>query len=142
MLGQKFLRVAAAAIIFFFALAPRSEAQVLYGSIVGTLTDPTGSAVPEATITITNKETGQTREAKSDAQGNFNITNVMPGRYDVRIAATGFRAITQQNLDVTSRWRSGKSPNRSKSRPMPRNSKPIVRERRARSRRSRWRPCR
>jgi hypothetical protein len=101
MLGQKFLRVAAAAIIFFFALAPRSEAQVLYGSIVGTLTDPTGSAVPEATITITNKETGQTREAKSDAQGNFNITNVMPGRYDVRIAATGFRAITQQNLDVT-----------------------------------------
>jgi hypothetical protein len=84
------------------ALCPRpSEAQVLYGSILGSLQDASGSAVPNATVTITNKETGQTRDATSDAQGNFNITNVLPGRYDVRIAATGFRSLTQQNVDVT-----------------------------------------
>ena len=66
---------------------------MLYGSIVGTLQDQTGAAVPNAALTITNKETGQTREARSDAQGNFNITNVLPGRYELRIAATGFRTL-------------------------------------------------
>src|SRR5215212_3472068 len=101
MSALKFLRLAAVFAIWIAALSPRpSEAQVLYGSIVGSLQDPTGSAVPNAAITVTNRETGQTREAVSDAQGNFNITNLLPGRYDVRVAAAGFRAFTQQNLDV------------------------------------------
>jgi hypothetical protein len=70
MVGQKILRWAAAAIVLLSALSPRiSQAQVLYGSIVGSLQDATGSAVPNAAITITNKETGQTREGASDALG-------------------------------------------------------------------------
>ena len=51
------------------------RAQVLYGSILGSLQDPSGSAVPNASVTITNKQTGQTREAVSDAQGNFKLVN-------------------------------------------------------------------
>src|SRR4051812_5366728 len=98
MFGQKLLRAAAAIAIVLSALCPHgSEAQVLYGSIVGTLQDQTGAGVPNAALTITNKETGQTREGKSDSQGNFNITNVLPGRYELRIAAAGFRTVTQQN---------------------------------------------
>src|SRR5689334_20358814 len=99
MLGLKILRVTTAIAILLLALFPRSSrAQVLYGSIVGTLQDQTGAAVPDAPITVTNKDTGQTRASKSDEQGNFNITNVLPGRYEVKVAATGFRAVTQQNL--------------------------------------------
>src|SRR3954464_8729046 len=102
MFAQKILRLAAMVAIVIGAVCPRgSEAQVLYGSIVGSLQDQTGAAVPDASLTITNNETGQTRDTKSDAQGNFTITNVLPGRYEVRINATGFRTVTQKSLDVS-----------------------------------------
>lgn len=95
-------RTGACIAVLLCTLLPRSaDAQVLYGSIVGSLQDETGASLPNAAVTITNTETGQTREGKADAQGNFNITNVLPGRYDVRITATGFRSVTQQGLDVT-----------------------------------------
>src|SRR5690349_635021 len=83
MLALKNLRITAAIAVCMVALCPRFlEGQVLYGSILGSLQDPSGSAVPNATVTITNKETGQTRQTASDAQGSFNISNVLPGRYD------------------------------------------------------------
>jgi hypothetical protein len=97
----KILRVAAAIATLVAALPTTSQAQVLYGSVVGSLHDQTGAIVPGVAVTITNKETGQTRETTSDAQGNYNLTNVLPGRYDVRVAATGFRTVTQQNVEVS-----------------------------------------
>jgi len=50
------------------AAAP-SHAQVLYGSIVGTVEDPSGAVVPKAMITIANKQTGLTRDTTSDDAG-------------------------------------------------------------------------
>src|SRR3954453_15005562 len=65
MVAKKFLRVAAAAAIVLGVLCPRnSEAQVLYGSVVGSLQDQSGGAVPNATLTVTNRETGQVREVR------------------------------------------------------------------------------
>ncbi len=52
---------------------PRLNAQVLYGSVVGTIQDQTGAVVPGATVTITNAETGQAREGTSDVAGNYSI---------------------------------------------------------------------
>jgi hypothetical protein len=100
MVGQKFLRFTAIFCLFALSISI-GHAQVLYGSIVGALQDATGAAVPNAAVTITNKQTGQNRDATSDAQGNFTITNVLPGTYDVKVTATGFRSFTQQNLNVT-----------------------------------------
>ena len=45
-------------------LAPAMRAQVLYGSVVGTVQDPTGGVVPNATVTITNRGTSQSQETK------------------------------------------------------------------------------
>src|SRR4051794_18774383 len=102
MSGQKFLRLSATLAIALAILHPRSsEAQVLYGSVVGTVQDPSGAGVPDAALTITNSDTGQTRDTKADSQGNYNMTNVLPGRYELRVTATGFRTVTQKNLDVT-----------------------------------------
>ena len=83
MLALKIFRFTAAIAICMAVLCPCSaDAQVLYGSILGSLQrSRLGRA--NASVTITNKQTGQTREAVSDAQGNFNISNVLPGRYDV-----------------------------------------------------------
>ena len=52
------------------------HAQQYSGNITGTVTDPTGAAVPGATITVINTATATTATAKSDAQGNFSISPV------------------------------------------------------------------
>ena len=95
-------RGSAALLFLLFASLPQvAKAQVLYGSVVGTVEDQSGAVVPNATVTIVNKQTGQTREITSDASGNYNITNVLPGTYDVRVTASGFRTAVRESLDVS-----------------------------------------
>ena len=83
-------------------LAPgREQAQVLYGSIVGTVEDQSGGVVPNATVTMTSKETGLSRETKTDAAGRYSLLNVLAGGYDVKVSAGGFRTLTHSNITVT-----------------------------------------
>ena len=76
-------------------------AQVLSGSIVGTVTDPSGAIVPNSAITVTNTGTSQTRADKTDANGRYNITNLPPATYTVTAITTGFREVDQSNVTVT-----------------------------------------
>jgi hypothetical protein len=82
------------------ATAP-ANAQVLYGTIVGGVTDSQGAVVPGATVTITSKETNLTRETATNAEGSYSLVNVLPGTYDVKIALQGFREVVRQNVPVT-----------------------------------------
>ena len=95
------LLVACAAILAVTLLASPSHAQILYGSIVGTVTDAQGAKVPGAAVTITNKETNLTRDAVTDHEGNYSLTNVLAGPYDVKVALTGFREAVRTNVPVT-----------------------------------------
>src|SRR5262245_63674318 len=61
-----------------------ASAQVLYGSLVGNVTDQNGSVISGATVTIINKGTAQTREAVTSEAGEYSITNILPGDYDVK----------------------------------------------------------
>jgi len=90
-----------AAFALLAVLAVPAHAQVLYGSIVGTVTDATDARVPNAAVTITNKETGLTRSAESDDGGRYSFVNVLPGRYDLKVAVKGFRTIAQNDFDVS-----------------------------------------
>ena len=56
-------------------------AQTLYGSLVGTVTDSSGLAVPGATVKITQAETNQSREATTNAQGAYSFPNIATGTY-------------------------------------------------------------
>lgn len=76
------------------------KAQVLYGSVVGTVTDQTGAVVPGAHITITNPLTGLKRETSADGTGSYNIPNLPDGAYDLSASATGFRPLTQKGVQV------------------------------------------
>jgi len=78
----------------------RLNAQVLYGSLVGTVTDQTGAVVPNATITITNVNTGQTREITTDNAGHYSMPNVLEGTYDLGVKMTGFRPHLQKGVVV------------------------------------------
>lgn len=75
--------------------------QVLYGSIVGTVTDPSGAVVPGATVTATDVGTGQTRSDTSDQDGRFSLVNLLPDKYSLTVLAKGFRKLEQSNVQVT-----------------------------------------
>ena len=76
-------------------------AQVLYGSMVGNITDSSGGAVPGATVTITHSETGASHEAVTDANGTYRFSTVQPGTYTMTVKLTGFRTFTRENVPVT-----------------------------------------
>jgi hypothetical protein len=82
-------------------LTSSAAAQVLYGSIVGNVTDETRGAVPGATVTITNNETGASREAVSDATGGYSFPALQPGTYRIMVRVDGFRTFTRQDVAVT-----------------------------------------
>jgi hypothetical protein len=87
-------------VILMFGTAIPSHAQVLYGSIVGTVEDPSGSVVPKASVTIVNKQTGGIREATADEAGRFSILTVPAGMYDLKVIAPGFRQLTKTDIEV------------------------------------------
>ncbi len=77
-----------------------SEAQVLYGSVVGQVLDSSQSAMPGADVLLTNRGTGQKYESKTDEGGRFVVSNVLPGDYDVKVTAQGFRTQNRTDLRV------------------------------------------
>ena len=81
--------------------AAPAAAQLLYGSLTGIVEDSSGGSVPNSTISITNKGTGQTYEAKTDEGGRYTIQNILPGEYDVKFAAAGFRPATVKSARIT-----------------------------------------
>src|SRR5215470_10828277 len=80
---------------------PQADAQVLYGSIVGTVVDTSGSVVPLANVKITNSSTGQSREVMTTQTGTYALTDALPGSYEVAISAEGFRTAQVTNVSVT-----------------------------------------
>src|SRR5215207_9981494 len=91
-----------AAALVLFALAPGSAlAQTSKGFVVGTVSDPNGAAVAGATVKITNRDTGVTRDTVSQADGTYRLDAVDPGVYTVEIAAGGFSTAKVDNITVT-----------------------------------------
>jgi hypothetical protein len=82
-------------------LAPPARAQVLYGSIVGTVRDSTGGVLPGATVTITQQETKATRETVSDTAGAYRFPTLQAGTYTVVVRMTGFQTFTRNDVPVT-----------------------------------------
>ena len=95
-------RVRIPVLLLVFALSGSAvEAQVLYGSIVGVVKDAQGAAIPAASVTITAKDTNLTKETITGPAGDYNVPNVVPGRYDVKVSLTGFREFVQTDVPVT-----------------------------------------
>ncbi|MBS1859373.1 MAG: carboxypeptidase regulatory-like domain-containing protein, partial [Acidobacteria bacterium] len=63
-------------------------------SLSGTVTDPTGAVIPNATLTVTNTQTGATRTDTSDTQGRYTIPQLPPGTYSLGAKAAGFADVT------------------------------------------------
>lgn len=81
--------------------APALFGQGLTGQISGVVQDPSGSAVPGATLTLVNVNTSQMRETKSDAAGNFVFTQLLPGTFRLTVTAGGFKRYEQNDIILT-----------------------------------------
>src|SRR6266542_4083512 len=89
------------ALVTLALTAGSAGAQILYGSLTGVVKDAQGAAVPGASVTVTNKQTGLTRDAVSGGDGTYTINNLLPGPYDVKVSLTGFREALRTNVPVT-----------------------------------------
>src|SRR3989442_7432790 len=78
--------------------ATTAGAQVLYGSIVGNVTDSTGGALPGAAVTITHEETRRTRETVTNAEGNYTFTAGQTGTYTPGVKLQGINALTPSDV--------------------------------------------
>jgi hypothetical protein len=93
--------VASAVLVFalltFLTQSSYGQATTL-GSIVGTVSDPSGAAVPNARVRATNTQTGVVRETQTGGSGNFSVLSLIPGVYSVEVTAPNFQRQVQDNL--------------------------------------------
>jgi len=89
-------------VVLGMALAVACYGQEITGSIVGTVTDPSGAGVPGAKITITNIDRNSViRTTASDSNGNYVGAGLDVGRYSVSVEAKGFRKSTQTGISLS-----------------------------------------
>src|SRR5258706_5555010 len=98
----KQLLIFAAAILAVIGVAvtPAAQAQAVYGSIIGTVTDPQGAAVANAKVTVTNQRKGTSDTTTSNADGNYSVTHLIPDVYTVRVESQGFKTSQQKDVIV------------------------------------------
>src|SRR5256885_14179623 len=83
------------------ALMPQASAQVLYGSLVGNVTDPNGAIVPNAAVTVTNQATGVVTKTTTDSTGVYQFIALQPGTYIVKISVSGFKTYERRDVPVS-----------------------------------------
>ena len=80
-------------ILFVFSLlflGVQLNAQLTGGTILGTVTDQSGAAVPNAEVTVQNIATGVATKIRTNTEGFYTIPNLLPGNYQVTVVSTGF----------------------------------------------------
>lgn len=76
------------------------RAQSTYGSITGAVTDPSGAAIADAQVVLTNLGTAEKRTQSTGADGLYSFPNLFPGRYKVEVEKTGFKHFTRPEVVV------------------------------------------
>ena len=102
-----FRRLCVYTTFLFFAFAGFGAAQVNTSAITGLVTDESGSAVPNATVVITQIGTGLSRTVTTSDNGEYVVPQLPPGRYEVKVEAQGFQSVVANNisLDIAQRAR-------------------------------------
>ena len=84
-----------------FSLA--AYGQSTFGTVLGTIKDPSGSVVPKAIVQLTNTGTGASRSSVTDSNGDYQFVNVDVGNYKLGIEATGFHKSEFDAFDLSAR---------------------------------------
>ena len=96
----------AMAFVVFTALAVSllisipTQAQVVGATLSGTISDPSGSVVPNAQVSVRNTATGVTRTVTADTAGLYVAPNLLPGTYEISVTAAGFSTSKESNVEL------------------------------------------
>jgi len=82
-------------------MAIPAHAQIGNASLSGTVMDPSGAAVANAELTLTNKATGFEMKVTSNERGEYTFRNVTPAAYNLRVVKTGFQNYIQKDVELT-----------------------------------------
>src|ERR1700732_356143 len=82
--------------VLLFSLSLFSQGN--FGRILGAVTDQSGGAITGATVTIIDKDRGVARTLTTDAAGEYNAPTLIPGTYNVRVEANGFKRLERQSI--------------------------------------------
>ena len=75
-------------------------AQTVYGSIVGQVSDISGSVVKDASVTAIDLGTSESRSGTTKSEGDYQFVNLLPGRYRIEVTAAGFKLFSRDPIDV------------------------------------------
>src|SRR5215469_8510910 len=87
-------------VLCFFISGRSAWTQSTTGSVVGTVTDPTGSVVVNATVSLTNNATGDKRLTTVGESGDYQFLSLPPGEYTLTVDATGFKHYSHNPVEV------------------------------------------
>ncbi|PYQ21886.1 MAG: hypothetical protein DMF79_07140, partial [Acidobacteria bacterium] len=85
-------------VVLVMAMGRPGFGQSIQSTILGTVKDPTGAAVPGVTVEVVNAGTRATRTVTTDATGDYRVPNLEPGRYGVSAALTGFKRWAREEI--------------------------------------------
>lgn len=89
-----------ALLVSLFVLVPNARAQVLYGSLVGNVTDPNGAAVSDAKVEVTNVTTGVVSSVMTDDRGAYALHDLQVGIYKVTISRSSFKTTIKEGVRI------------------------------------------
>jgi hypothetical protein len=94
------VRTIAVALAALCLLSGVALGQILYGNLVGNVTDPQQAAVIGASVSIKNNATGFSVSAATDDRGAYEIRNIPPGVFDIKVTAPGFATFEAKEITI------------------------------------------
>ena len=88
-------------VVVLLSVVVNLHAQVAGGTISGTVTDSSGRVIHKVEITITNVDRGVTRVVTTNEEGFYSAPNLLPGTYELKFSASGFKVEARKNIELT-----------------------------------------
>src|SRR5213594_666015 len=90
----------ALSVAFVLSTCSFLQGQSTYGAVTGSVTDPSGAAITDAKVTLTNLGTAETRTQPTSADELYSFVNLIPGNYKIDVEKPGFKRITRTPIVV------------------------------------------
>jgi len=98
--NHRWVMVVGFVVLFFLTFSGPSQAQVLYGSLTGNVTDPSGAAMPGATVQALDVAKGVAQQTTTDSAGGYNFPALLPGIYKITVSATSFASFETTDVRI------------------------------------------
>src|SRR5262249_13901609 len=88
-------------LILAVIFTPPAFAQAVSATLIGSITDSSGATIPNATVTVTETQTGVSRKTTTSSDGVYTVPYLAPGVYRVEVETTGFKKFSRDNVGLT-----------------------------------------